>query len=95
MFIPSFHLRPYFIFGGDMDMIDRAQAHEDIFHREALHRRQYSREVDRAEEEALYIGGRRRCLDCEETISEARLRANPGAVRCVPCQGEKEKRRYR
>lgn len=41
--------------------------------------------------------GKRICLDCEERLSQKRLRASPDAVRCVECQGlhEKRQRGYR
>jgi len=31
------------------------------------------------------------CADCGADIPFARLRANPGALRCLPCQGRHEK----
>lgn len=40
----------------------------------------------------LVINGERCCLECEEPIDPERLRANPGAVRCVSCQAKHEKR---
>jgi len=33
------------------------------------------------------------CEDCEHPIPPARLRAMPGATRCVDCQGKYEKNR--
>jgi DnaK suppressor protein len=44
-------------------------------------------------EQPLVIGGERCCLDCEEPIEPERLSANPDAVRCVVCQGKREKHR--
>lgn len=32
------------------------------------------------------------CIDCEEPIGEARLRAVAGAIRCVTCQENEERR---
>lgn len=32
------------------------------------------------------------CIECGETIPRARLEANPGAARCVPCQQRIEER---
>ncbi len=32
------------------------------------------------------------CIDCGEVIPRARLEANPGAARCVPCQQRLEER---
>ncbi len=40
----------------------------------------------------LVINGERCCLECEEPIDPERLRANPGAVRCVACQEKMERR---
>jgi phage/conjugal plasmid C-4 type zinc finger TraR family protein len=74
------------------DIVDRAQVNEELLRREAFHRRRYGMEVARAEEDPFYIDGRRCCLDCEEPIPEARLRVNPGATRCMKCQGMKERR---
>lgn len=31
------------------------------------------------------------CIDCEESIDAARLRAQPAALRCLPCQARLEK----
>lgn len=41
--------------------------------------------------------GKRVCLDCEERLSQKRLKAAPRAVRCVECQDlhEKRQRGYR
>lgn len=36
--------------------------------------------------------GKRICLDCEERLSQKRLKAAPQAVRCVECQDVREKR---
>lgn len=46
----------------------------------------------RRDEDALYIDGRRCCLDCEEPISAFRLQVRPNAVRCMYCQKEKERK---
>lgn len=39
--------------------------------------------------------GRRLCLGCGEPLSPRRLRALPGAVRCVECQADEERRHGR
>jgi phage/conjugal plasmid C-4 type zinc finger TraR family protein len=36
-------------------------------------------------------GGYGRCSDCDAEIPFARLRAQPGAERCVACQEHREK----
>ena len=43
------------------------------------------------EEAKLFINGQRCCLDCEEPIDPDRLKASPGAVRCVFCQRKRER----
>jgi phage/conjugal plasmid C-4 type zinc finger TraR family protein len=30
--------------------------------------------------------GRRDCMDCDEPIGDARLKAYPAAIRCIDCQ---------
>jgi len=45
------------------------------------------------EEKVLVIDGERCCLDCKDPIEKERLKASPGVVRCVGCQGKHEKRR--
>ncbi len=31
------------------------------------------------------------CIECDRSIPEARLKASPGAIRCIECQGEYER----
>lgn len=40
--------------------------------------------------EGLLPAGQRRCKECDELISEARIRAVPGATLCVDCMNERE-----
>lgn len=47
--------------------------------------------LERAIAKALQ-GTRSVCDDCEEDIPEARLRAVPGAIRCLICQKKEERR---
>jgi phage/conjugal plasmid C-4 type zinc finger TraR family protein len=35
----------------------------------------------------------RQCIDCGETIAEARRKAQPGCTRCIECQAFYEKRK--
>lgn len=42
-------------------------------------------------EKPLIVGGEHYCLDCAEPISKERLKAHPGAVRCVSCKSLWEK----
>ncbi len=67
------------------DEIDRAQAINEAHQREALaahYRRQRLPEGVFAPTE---------CDDCGEQISEARMRAVPGCLRCVHCQTAHER----
>lgn len=43
-------------------------------------------------EAPLESNGQRFCLDCEDPLSQARLNANPRAVRCVECQNDHDRR---
>ena len=43
-------------------------------------------------EVAFEVDGKRFCLDCEDPITQARLEANPQAVRCVDCQIDHDRR---
>lgn len=68
------------------DIVDRAQELEQAERDEAL----AARAAVAAETPALH-GGRRVCLDCDDPLSRARLRAHPHAVRCVECQARAER----
>ena len=64
------------------DIVDDAQALE------ALHR---AASLDAAlarppEPGPLYLDGVACCVECQEPIVSARLKAKPGASRCVRCQ---------
>jgi len=72
-----------------MDDIDLANEHEDFFRENAL--RTARKNPDIPGETPLYLDGVRCCLDCEDPILEARLEANPKAVRCVECQCRHER----
>lgn len=39
---------------------------------------------------SLAPAGVRRCIECDELISEARIRVVPNAVLCVDCMNERE-----
>jgi len=47
----------------------------------------------RQAQEALEKGTYGVCVDCGQPIPEARLRAVPDAIRCVPCQSAAARRR--
>ncbi|HSN33948.1 MAG TPA: TraR/DksA C4-type zinc finger protein [Ideonella sp.] len=46
-----------------------------------------------AARERLASGRYGLCVDCGETIEAARLLAHPSAIRCLSCQGDRERRR--
>ena len=63
-----------------MDFIDRMQDLEGVL---------LQSQIDQVVGEALGApgeGGVRRCTDCGEPVPAKRLRALPGATRCLPCQ---------
>ncbi len=74
------------------DPIDAAQALEDetvwlaVLERSDASRAGLAQAVDR-----LAHGHYGECIDCEERIPAARLRAMPFAVRCIACQGRHER----
>lgn len=82
-----------------MDEIDHAQQHEAM-HREIALREHFRRRdnyLERGRNPGLHPKGagpgeRRICRDCGEEIQPARLAAMPFAVRCIECQGIKERR---
>ena len=63
------------------DEIDRAQAINEAHQREALSA--HFRTVRRLPESVF---APTECDDCGEPISEARMRAVPGCIRCITCQ---------
>jgi len=69
-----------------MDDVDRAQDQEDMFRRRAI---SAAAGKTRATTSAFH------CIDCENTISEARRIAAPGCERCVFCEKENETLRRR
>jgi len=42
--------------------------------------------------EVVYFTGGKRCAECDEQIDPRRLRARPGAKRCVSCEALRERR---
>ncbi len=48
--------------------------------------------TQRPTEPPLVVDGQRLCLYCEDPLTEARLAANPAAVRCVECQNDHDRR---
>jgi RNA polymerase-binding protein DksA len=73
--------------GGDVSQaavlaeVDRAEAERDIAELELIE----------AAERRLADGTYGYCLDCGTAIPVSRLRANPIATRCIPCQTEVER----
>jgi len=68
-----------------VDDADYAQAKQEMYLDIALreHRSGYT-------DDPLIVDGRRRCVDCERIIPQARLKVVPQAVRCIGCQTKKE-----
>lgn len=73
-----------------MDEVDLAAAEVETFRAAAL--MTHLRERRCGGISADISRGARLCLDCGEQIDRARLRAVPGAVRCVECQSQWERR---
>jgi phage/conjugal plasmid C-4 type zinc finger TraR family protein len=67
-----------------MDEIDRVQAASEVY-QEAAMRSHFNRRKQEIQPEGN-AGEKRRCIDCEETIPWARIKAKPNAVRCIGCQ---------
>ncbi len=68
------------------DLFDKAQELEQRQRDQAL-ANQLHRTVEKPDEDKEGI---RYCLDCGIDIPQQRLKAEPNAVRCVPCQSRKE-----
>jgi len=69
-----------------MDEIDVGNQHAEFFRKNAINAARCGTQGI-----ALYIAGEKCCIDCEKPIPAKRLIANPGAIRCVKCQAEKER----
>lgn len=67
-----------------MDEADRTQAISEVYEDAALR-------SHRAATQRPDVAPGRKCADCGKRIPYMRLRANPGANRCVTCQTELEK----
>jgi len=74
-----------------MDEIDQAQANDELFRQSALSAHFAVRRLNGGPD-AIDPPLSRPCCDCGEEIESARLKALPCAVRCVDCQGKKERR---
>ena len=75
-----------------MDIIDHAQELDQEFQQKALEAHKRRKNFAEPPEVQLIVDGIAYCLDCDEDIDPARLKARPDAVRCVECQGKKERR---
>ena len=70
-----------------MDIFDHAQADDELFRQAALNRHYAGRQ------NPIPSPARgSRCMDCGDEIEPERLKALPYAVRCVGCQGKKERK---
>ena len=64
-----------------MDEVDFAQQNEDRLLKAQI-RRHRENNIEKANKVTKTI----KCIDCEETIPEARRKVMPGCERCVTCQ---------
>jgi phage/conjugal plasmid C-4 type zinc finger TraR family protein len=71
-----------------MDVIDRAQQHEENHRAAALANR-----VRSLESQIVDGKGRVLCVDCRDPIPKKRLQIAPRPVRCIQCQTDYERRR--
>ncbi len=74
------------------DIIDQAQQLDREFNEMALAAGRKRLNFCEPGEEQLIVDGLHYCLDCGDEIPDARIEAKPDAVRCVDCQGKKERR---
>jgi DnaK suppressor protein len=71
-----------------MDVFDRAQENDELFRKNALNKQlEKTRSLL-----SSAIPTNRECEDCGKPIPKARLKANPAAIRCVPCQTKYERK---
>lgn len=70
------------------DEIDRAQESEAQF-------QEYALRAARRGSKGQALSASRRCVDCDEPISDERIALVPWAVRCIDCQLEAETQRTR
>lgn len=70
------------------DIYDRAQEREERNNQDAqrIHQARQS-----PEPEQVIVAGLVLCIDCDEPVQPARLKAKPNAARCIFCQGIYEK----
>lgn len=66
------------------DEMDRAQAASEVYENAAM--RSHFKKQSAAAPAVIA----RNCEDCDKPIPQARLKANPAAIRCVPCQTKYE-----
>lgn len=71
------------------DIYDRAQARELQNQQEAEARYRASLQP---EPDQLVVAGVVICIDCDEPVQPARLKAKPNAARCISCQHIHERR---
>jgi DnaK suppressor protein len=69
------------------DIYDRAQARELQNQQEAEARYRASLQP---EPDQLVVAGVVICIDCDEPVQPARLKAKPNAARCIHCQNQYE-----
>jgi DnaK suppressor protein len=72
------------------DIIDKAQASDELFRQKALDKHFAKNKMATPRKSRLAMT-KRKCRGCGEPIPAKRLKANPGAIRCIGCQEEVEK----
>jgi DnaK suppressor protein len=72
------------------DIFDRAQELDEQFRRETLDKHFAKNKIATPPESRLAMTSMD-CEDCGKQIPKARLKANPMAIRCVPCQTKYER----
>ena len=75
-----------------MDIVDHAQELDQEFQQKALEAYRKRRNFVEPPEMQVIVDGIAYCLDCGLDIDSRRLQHMPNAVRCVECQGKKERR---
>lgn len=74
------------------DIIDKAQASDELFRQTSLKKHFEGRSPSPLLSPLKGEGvTKRKCRGCGEPIPAKRLKANPGAIRCIGCQEEVEK----
>ncbi len=74
------------------DIIDQAQQLDREFNEMALSANRRRLNFCEHGEAQLIVDGVHICIDCGDEIPAGRIEARPDALRCVDCQGKKERK---